>query len=65
MSILQINKSEKAITNIVSGVKYHFLLVCQYATYITDFKNYYIYCLIPYSLCHIILNLIPKLFFMC
>ena len=37
-----INKSERGILNIVSGVKYQFLFVLQYVTYVTNCKAFYI-----------------------
>ena len=43
MSIILINKGERGVFNIVSGVKYHFLFVWQYVTYVTNFTAFYIF----------------------
>ena len=42
MSFLLINKSKKGILNIVSGVKYNFVVyLAIYVTYVTNFKALY------------------------
>ena len=41
MSIILVNKSE-GIIDIVPDLKYQFLFVWQYVTYVTNFKTFYV-----------------------